>query len=442
MMWILLLACASKTTLDSADADNTVGVDPAGSDGGSDEECLQYADEDGDGFGDPDRPVPACEELEGFVEDDSDCDDTDPLAGGGRAEVPYDGSDNDCAPSTPDDDIDGDGLLYADDCDDSDPLIGAREREVPYDGVDNDCDPVTRDDDLDGDGRVLADDCNDADPEAWDPDLHTIIYTEPVLYDGRSTTDFCAGACAVEVERGLHLEFLPNEDLSDLHCLTSVSGGLEIYNSNNLESLRGLERLAYLHDGLRLKYNYNLASLRGLDSLDALGNFTIVRNTQLVDLSGLEHIHSADIILQDLTGLVSLSGIGNLTRFGLTIADCPQLTDLTGIGFPDYASIIYITGNDELLSLEGLEPVQGVGQLTIDRNDRLVDLRGLENLETVNGLLTIAYNDVLDDLSHLHGLEAARSDIRVIHNLLLTEEDAYALCDSVELFLGHCSYER
>lgn len=88
-----------------------------------------------------------------------DCNDTD--AGIGGAEVTYDGVDNDCNPTTPDDDLDGDGHLRADDCDDADATVGGA--EVPYDGVDNDCDAATLDDDLDGDGLLLAEDCDDAD---------------------------------------------------------------------------------------------------------------------------------------------------------------------------------------------------------------------------------------------------------------------------------------
>lgn len=78
------------------------------------------------------------------------------------SETPYDGLDNDCDPETPDDDLDGDGLLGAEDCDDTDPGLGGP--EVPYDGVDNDCDAATPDDDLDQDGAPLATDCDDQDP--------------------------------------------------------------------------------------------------------------------------------------------------------------------------------------------------------------------------------------------------------------------------------------
>ena len=76
---------------------------------GKAEECTFYADADGDGLGDPTVSVVVCDPGDGYVQDQSDCDDSDPLAGGGFDEVAYDGTDNDCDPSTPDDDLDGEG---------------------------------------------------------------------------------------------------------------------------------------------------------------------------------------------------------------------------------------------------------------------------------------------------------------------------------------------
>ncbi|MFT4626386.1 MAG: hypothetical protein ACI8PZ_005063 [Myxococcota bacterium] len=93
-----------------------------------------------------------------------DCEDDDADVNPGVPEIPYDGVDDDCDPSTPDDDLDRDGTLRADDCDDEDALVGPGVPEVPYNGVDDDCDERTPDDDLDGDGFVLDVDCDDMDP--------------------------------------------------------------------------------------------------------------------------------------------------------------------------------------------------------------------------------------------------------------------------------------
>ncbi len=54
-----------------------------------------YADDDGDGFGDPDTSTRACDPPSGYLEDDSDCDDDEPLANPDESEA-CDGIDNNC----------------------------------------------------------------------------------------------------------------------------------------------------------------------------------------------------------------------------------------------------------------------------------------------------------------------------------------------------------
>src|SRR5688500_14973840 len=54
-----------------------------------------FADADGDGFGDPTARLAACGPTEGFVADDTDCDDASPVAHPGAAER-CDDRDNDC----------------------------------------------------------------------------------------------------------------------------------------------------------------------------------------------------------------------------------------------------------------------------------------------------------------------------------------------------------
>lgn len=61
-------------------------------------------------------------------------------------------------------DNDGDGLRSDIDCDDSDADIYHGNVETPYDGKDNDCDSTTPDDDLDNDGYGIAEDCDDTNP--------------------------------------------------------------------------------------------------------------------------------------------------------------------------------------------------------------------------------------------------------------------------------------
>ena len=67
-------------------------------DGQVDEELTDtyYPDADGDGFGDPTSPIEACDELDGHVQDDSDCDDTSDEVHPEAEELCRNGRDDNC----------------------------------------------------------------------------------------------------------------------------------------------------------------------------------------------------------------------------------------------------------------------------------------------------------------------------------------------------------
>ena len=101
----------------------------------------------------------------------TDCEDDDPDAYPGAADVWYDGVDGDCD-GADDYDADADGYASAaydgDDCDDDDPDVSPAAEDTWYDGVDTDCDGAD-DYDADADGYASAaydgDDCDDDDPD-------------------------------------------------------------------------------------------------------------------------------------------------------------------------------------------------------------------------------------------------------------------------------------
>ncbi len=83
-------------------------------------------DSDSDGYGSPPGAIHTClRSVTGYVRARGarDCNDTDADINPGATEVPYDTFDNDCDITTPDDDLDNDGLILADDCDDTDASI-------------------------------------------------------------------------------------------------------------------------------------------------------------------------------------------------------------------------------------------------------------------------------------------------------------------------------
>ena len=176
-----------------------------------------FFDNDGDGYGDPDDATLACAAPLRHVDDDTDCNDDNPLVNPGASERCND-EDDDCNGTIDDDpidptpswtDADGDGYGDPDlptfacevpegsannsgDCDDADPTVHPLADEL-CDSVDNDCDgtiddnpidgfPYTLDNDADGfgnDARVLeacsqpagyavdGGDCNDANASVY-----------------------------------------------------------------------------------------------------------------------------------------------------------------------------------------------------------------------------------------------------------------------------------
>lgn len=69
-----------------------------------------------------------------------DCDESNPAIHSFAVEIPYNSIDEDCRPSTMDDDLDGDGFSLVEDCDDTDARINPAATEVPGNGIDENCD--------------------------------------------------------------------------------------------------------------------------------------------------------------------------------------------------------------------------------------------------------------------------------------------------------------
>ncbi len=123
-----------------------------------------FADNDGDGFGNPEDAITDCEQPNGYVSNDADCDDSDPAVYPGAEELCNNKDDN-CDGQIDEGlatdsyylDNDGDGFGNAEmsittcappsgyvanneDCDDSDPTINPDASEIANNGIDEDCD--------------------------------------------------------------------------------------------------------------------------------------------------------------------------------------------------------------------------------------------------------------------------------------------------------------
>ncbi len=156
-----------------------------------------YADDDGDGYGDPDASSTQCEQPSSYVVNDDDCDDDAVSARPGGTEV-CDELDNDCDGTTDEDDAVDAPTWYADGDSDGygDPDTSTESCSQPsgYVDDDSDCDPS------DGEQYPGADEyCNDEDDDcdgSVDEDA-VDISTWYLDYDGdgEGTADYAVEEC-------------------------------------------------------------------------------------------------------------------------------------------------------------------------------------------------------------------------------------------------------
>ncbi|MCB9762176.1 MAG: hypothetical protein H6739_20420 [Alphaproteobacteria bacterium] len=211
---------------------------------------IFYADADGDGFGDPDVTAQSCEGNEGYVADNSDCDDGN-AAVNLLADEYCDGIDNDCDGATDepqavdaatwyaDADSDGHGTVDTttescdqpegfvaggEDCDDSNPQVSPNAVEF-CNGYDDNCDGETDEDtafdvetfyaDFDGDGygnAAYATDACDA-PAGYVDDDTDCDDTEAGAYPGATETcDEVDNDCDRDVDEGVTFTYAPDYD--------------------------------------------------------------------------------------------------------------------------------------------------------------------------------------------------------------------------------------
>ena len=209
---------------------------------------VWYIDYDGDGFGSSAYTEESCEVRSGWVDDNTDCDDTDASINTAAVEICND-LDDDCDGDIDDDDTsvsgtatwyadtDGDGFGDADatndycdaptgyvaddsDCDDNDNDVNPDADEICND-IDDDCDGDVDDEDSDldapgttiwyadedGDGYGDADDTTESTcgiPEGYVADSSDCDDNDSSAFDDNGSSSLCAGTSCLEILNAGH----------------------------------------------------------------------------------------------------------------------------------------------------------------------------------------------------------------------------------------------
>jgi hypothetical protein len=225
--------CDDADPLQNPDADEICNGEDDDCDGTVDEDdaidvSTWYADDDNDGYGDAGVSDIDCNQPKGYVSDDTDCDDRDPMQNPAASEV-CNGEDDDCDGTVDeadaidastwyaDSDSDGFGnasvtdlacdqptgyVADATDCDDSDPLQYPGADEL-CNGEDDDCDGTVDEDDAidvstwyadmdsDGFGNPAATDIDCTQPSGYVADGTDCDDSDPLQFPGAD--EYCNG---------------------------------------------------------------------------------------------------------------------------------------------------------------------------------------------------------------------------------------------------------
>ena len=261
------------------------------------------------------------------------------------------------------------------------------------------------------------------------------------------------------------------ENFIGLDSLSTVGKDLEAIPIGMLHSFEGLENLDTVGGRLNIQ-SRNITSYQGLKSLRYVGfNFVIGNQEDLTDLSGLENLREVPggiwiQVNKELTNIDALSGLINAPIIGvvnnaklqsvdfrnvtnlreLRVSFCPAITELDNIPDIDDDEVwfylqglrnfegkipgnlrrgrfIFISNNDKLENLHGLENLESANNLSVSGNENLTDLSVLTNLKSVSSYLSIVGNEQLTSLKGLENLKQIGKLSIVRNDILPSLED-------------------
>ena len=232
-----------------------------------------------------------------------------------------------------------------------------------------------------------------------------------------------------------------------------------IKGSNADPAINNLDGLAQVQEVTERFWvdSTEVSTLAGLTGLKKVGVYFEITNNYQLEEAGLTGLESLGVIIfSNLPKLVTLQGLTtNFTNHGTftLIISNTMLPDLTGLEGIHTVPNMYILGNHELTSLNGLGNLtySGAG-LIINANTKLTDITALQQVtELPFGPLELLYNYALQDLTGLENITLIKKHFWVEYcigletlemlndNLIIEDEDNQKLKLNNNYQLSFCS---
>ncbi len=197
------------------------------------------------------------------------------------------------------------------------------------------------------------------------------------------------------------------EDLRPILGIQQIEGDLEIYETDSLFNLNGLDSLRRVGGDLRIAINLRLVDMEALTQLHEIGGGLYI----------YQHYNNIDSLTQ-INGLRNLKKIG---RF-ISIRNNNYLSNIDGlVGLTEIPEDLRIQSNLSLKNIEGLSNIRKIGgHLRLVGLRVLQDLNGLRNLEEVGDQTTIMGLSAIKNLKPLGKLKTLGGKLQINLNPELT----------------------
>lgn len=260
-----------------------------------------------------------------------------------------------------------------------------------------------------------------------------VVVSKDVTIGVTITKDFCT-----EGNRGGDIVITGREfavgALERLRGCTSIPGSLGLY-FGGVSNLEALSKLQEVGGNVTISVE-SIENLQGLNSLQSVGkNFSLRRMDTLSNLSGLEQLSEIKGIffIVGNNSLTSLAGAGNNAIWSkdIVISDNNTLENLKGLEGVNYLRSLRLNRNNALRSLEGLNNLTGTRgngceydtndcDIVIENHRALTDMTALNSLASLRGSLVIKGNTSLKKLASFNNITTIIENLRIEANSSLT----------------------